>query len=170
MPVPQRPVRKANLGHKTEQARSRQEVESASGMDMATSDLALFRRIAWRKQAYNCAQSTTRCEKVESQPEILLQVAVDEAYEPKENDQDLEGPFAVELTLEVHRCHQWRREAASDELELLLLRPPRGAHNDRTSQRAGRAMNKMGLAAVTAHSPRSHHDSALLLPARKPYL
>ena len=137
---------------------------------MATSDLALFRRIAWRKQAYNCAQSTTRCEKVESLPEILLQVAVDEAYEPKENDQDLEGPFAVELTLEVHRCHRWRREAASDELELLLLRPPRGAHNDRTSQTHRGSYEQNGLGSCNGPLAQSHHDSALLLPARKPYL
>ena len=55
-----------------------------------------------RELAYHCRDATTRCEELERQSEILLQVPKHEAHQPEENHHDLERALAMELALEVH--------------------------------------------------------------------
>lgn len=66
------------------------------------------------------SRDATACRKpVKGQPEVLLDVANDEADDAKQHDEDLEEPFTVQLPLEIHGASSLRgwRPAAHEVAE-----------------------------------------------------
>ena len=53
--------------------------------------------------AYHCGDAAAGGEEQECYPELLLDVADDEADQPKDDDEDLEGALTIKLPLKVLR-------------------------------------------------------------------
>ena len=69
-----------------------------------------------RARAHHGREAAARREEIKRYPEVLLQIADDEADGAKDDDEDLEEAFAVVLAFEVHGERAAGGDADDDDL------------------------------------------------------